>query len=147
MSIGNIDGQGANIVTKAFILTSLSLLSVLSLSSPSLGFEIAGAWANKVSSCRQVFQKTARGISFAKNSDAFGNGFIVEGDQIKGRIAVCKIKRRKQDGATLHLISSCATSVAFESVQFTLKFIDESKIVQIFPGVPELEVSYERCVL
>ena len=109
--------------------------------------DINGAWANKAASCSKVFTKRNNKISFAKNADAYGNGFILEGNQIRGRLATCNIKHRKEDGPVLHLISVCATSVAFETVQLTVKIIDDKRIVQIFPGVPEIEVGYERCLL
>lgn len=126
---------------------ALAGLFCLPLSVASQAASIDGAWANQASSCDKVFRKTRDKYFFRSNSDAFGNGFILEGNSIRGRLARCTIKLRKEDGPTVHLIGTCKTGIAIESVQFTLKLIGDDKLKQIFPGVPELEVDFERCSL
>jgi hypothetical protein len=108
---------------------------------------IDGAWADSTKTCGKVFEKRDGRISMRKDSDAFGNGFIIDGNRIVGKLATCNVKVRKQQGDTINLVSTCATSVAFEHVQIHLKIVGPDKITQIFPGVPELEVTYERCKL
>lgn len=108
---------------------------------------IDGAWADKAATCGKVFEKTGDRISLRKDSDAFGNGFVIDGNRIIGKLATCNIKARKQDGDTIHLVTVCSTTVAFEHMQITLKMDGPDRMTQIFPGVPELAVTYERCKL
>ncbi len=109
--------------------------------------DLNGAWADKVATCGKVFEKKDGKISLRPDSDAFGNGFVVDGNRIVGKMATCNVKVRKQQGDTVNLVTTCATTVAFEHVQIHLKIDSADKITQIFPGVPELTVSYERCKL
>ena len=55
------------------------------------------------------------------------------------------IKLRKESGMTTHLIASCATEVMFSSVQFSLKTVDENRIIRVFPEMSDMELPYVRC--
>jgi hypothetical protein len=109
--------------------------------------DLTGAWANDTSACAKVFHKTGSRIAFARNSDAHGSGFIIEGNRIRGKMATCTIKARKQDGQIVNLVTTCSTDIAVETIQFMLKVVDQDRITRLFPGMPELEASYERCSL
>src|SRR5450756_1716738 len=50
-------------------------------------------------------------------------------------------------GSVTHLVAKCATDLAFENVQFSLKIDNENKITRLYPGLPELSVAYFRCSL
>jgi hypothetical protein len=78
-------------------------------------------------------------------SDVYGGGFIVDGDQMIGKFARCKIKARKDDGAAVNLIAACATDIMLSSVQFSVKTLDADSIVRLFPGMEDLEIRYSRC--
>lgn len=109
---------------------------------------IEGIWASKSSVCQNVFSRSKNGIvSFKEDSDAFGSGFVVEGDRIKGRFLVCKIIRRNQEKDLVHLLASCSSDVLLDTIQFSLRVLDDSRIIRVFPGIPELEFTYERCSL
>jgi hypothetical protein len=108
---------------------------------------IDGAWATAADACSKIYVKSAKGISFAKRADLYGSGFIIAGDKIRGRIASCTIKKRKQEGNTVHLIAVCSTDIAVDTMQFTLNIIDDDKVSRVFPGMPEMETPYERCRL
>src|SRR4051794_7533838 len=71
--------------------------------------DINGAWASDAKACDRIFQK--KKSAFARGTDTNGSGFILDGNNIRGRIANCKIKTRKQDGDTVHLVAACATDV------------------------------------
>ena len=109
-------------------------------------FEFQGVWASQQDACAKMFKRDRR-VSFVKNADAYGSGFIVEANRIRGRIATCTIKSRKQDGAVLHLIAACSTDIALQDVQFSIKPEGDDKIVRLYPGVPELDRPYYRCAL
>ena len=108
---------------------------------------IDGAWSNSAKTCDKVFEKKDGRISIRKDSDAYGNGLIIDGNRIVGKLATCNVKARSQQGDTVHLVTTCATTVAFEHVPITLKVVSADKITQIFPGVSGIEVTYERCKL
>jgi hypothetical protein len=109
---------------------------------------IEGVWANKSSACADIFAKSKKGVVlFRKNSEAFGSGFIIEGDKIRGKMLACKIVRRNEEGDKIHLLASCSSDVVLDTIQFSLRLLDDKHIVRLFPGIPELEFSYERCSL
>jgi hypothetical protein len=66
---------------------------------------------------------------------------------LRGKLATCKIKSRREDGDTVHMIAACATDIMLSDVQFSLKVVDQNKIMRIFPGVPDMQQSYERCTM
>ena len=108
---------------------------------------INGLWATDARNCDKIFSKTANGFSFAKESDLYGSGFIIEGRRVVTPSARCEVKTSKQDGATTHLIAACATDVMLSNMQASFKTISKDKILRIFPAVSEMEIPFERCVM
>ena len=109
--------------------------------------EFLGPWATNASACKKIFVRTGSTVSFAKDSDAYGSGFIIEPNQIRGKMATCTIKLRKEDQGVTNFIADCSTDVALQRIQFSLKIEDENTITRIFPGVPALDTKYYRCPL
>ena len=109
--------------------------------------DLAGAWASSADECPNVFVRRGRAkqIEFSALSDQHGGGFIVEADRLRGKFARCKIKSRKEDGDTVNIIAGCATDIMLSNVQFSLKMLDPNKISRMFPGMPDMEISYYRC--
>jgi hypothetical protein len=120
-------------------------LVISSLASAAMAADIVGVWSDNIENCSKMYVKAQGGLTFSDKADLYGSGFIVEGDTIKGKMATCKISRRRADGDTLHLIASCATDIMLDTVQFSVRFMSENKLARIYPGVPELEQLYERC--
>lgn len=118
---------------------------LLALSSPAAAFDFNGAWATDADNCAKVFVLTGGRFNFTENSDVYGGGFIVDGDQITGKFARCRIKARKDNGATVNLIASCASDIMLSSVQFSLKELDTNSLVRLFPGIEDMEIRYHRC--
>ncbi len=115
---------------------------------PAWAFELDGAWATNVSVCDKIFGKSAQGdLYITKDADSYGSGFIVRKDSIIGKIARCAIKTRKTDGPLTHLIATCSTDVALQTMQLSFKVSDENSIIRIYPGVEELNTKYGRCPL
>ena len=108
-------------------------------------FELNGAWANDPSICGKIFVKQNAKLAMTKDADNYGSGFIVDGNQVRGKIANCNIKSRKEEAGLVHLITSCSTDVALQTVQLSFKIDSENQITRIFPGVPEMSTSYTRC--
>ena len=78
-------------------------------------------------------------------SDVYGGGFIVDGDQIIGKFARCRIKARKDSGPDVNLVASCATDMMLSNVQFSLKELDANSVARLFPGMEDMEIRYQRC--
>jgi hypothetical protein len=57
----------------------------------------------------------------------------------------CAIKTQREDGPVVHLIAACATDVALSDVQFSVRLDGEDKLTRVFPGLPEMQISYFRC--
>jgi hypothetical protein len=114
---------------------------------PAAAIDLSGSWATNGGQCTKVFKKKGSQLVFSELSDLYGSGFIIEDTKIRGKSARCTIKSRNEDGATLHLLASCATDIMLSSVQFSLKVLDDNQISRMFPGMPGMEVTYYRCKL
>jgi hypothetical protein len=108
---------------------------------------IDGAWTSDSRHCNKVFSKRRSGIAFTKDADVYGSGFIVDDRKIRARLSRCSITRRTNEGSMIHLVASCANDIMLSDVQMSLKVIDRNKLVRIFPGLSDLQASYERCEL
>jgi hypothetical protein len=115
------------------------------LVAPARAVELNGAWASDPSLCGKIFVKNGSQVGFGPLSDLYGSGFVIEGNRIRGKIASCIIKSRKEDGATVHLTASCSTNVAVEEMEFSLKIIDDNTLGRIYPGMSAMQVNFHRC--
>ena len=66
-------------------------------------FELNGAWANDPSICDKIFVKQNAKFVMTKDADNYGSGFIVDGNQVRGKIANCNIKSRKEEAGLVTL--------------------------------------------
>lgn len=124
--------------------TALSLMLLTSQSS--YAFELSGAWATNASACKKVFGISSSGAPFLKgDSDLFGGGFIIRGNEIVGKIAKCSILKMNQNKNVVHLMAACSTDVALANVQFAFKINSDNNITRIYPGMEDLNVNYVRC--
>ena len=110
-----------------------------------LAFDLNGAWASDADNCAKVFVRKGTQITFAEMSDVFGGGFIIEGDQITGKFARCRIKARKDDGNMINLVAACASDIMLQSVQFSLREVYANSVIRMFPGMEGMEIRYARC--
>jgi hypothetical protein len=125
------------------LIVSCAVFSLFGTSAHS--FELNGAWASDPSICGKIFVKQDTKLVMTPDADTYGSGFVVDGNQVRGKIATCNIKSRKEEPGVVHLITSCSTDVALQAMQFSIKIDDDNRITRIFPGVPEMSVSYSRC--
>ena len=107
--------------------------------------DLSGAWASDADNCAKVFTRKGSQVTFTDMSDVYGGGFIIEGDQITGKFARCRIKTRKDDGRTINLVAACASDIMLQSVQFSLREVDASSVIRMFPGMEGMEIKYARC--
>lgn len=127
--------------------TSAALLLGASLAScgSAVAFDLNGAWTSDANNCGKVFVRKGGQVTFADMSDVYGGGFIIEGDQISGKFARCRIKAKKDEGATINLVAACATDIMLQNVQFTLREVDANTVIRMFPGMEGIEIKYARC--
>ena len=124
---------------------ALSFGSLLTLPGRADAVDLNGAWASDAGQCAKVFVRQGGKLGFTEMSDVYGGGFIIDGDQIVGKFARCRIKARKNDGVNVNLVAACATDIMLSSVQFSLKELDANSIARLFPGIEDMEISYHRC--
>lgn len=136
MAMGRLPKPAAFALSSGFFLASVGCAAALDLN---------GAWVTDADNCPKVFERKGSQIAFTDMSDVFGGGFIVDGDQILGKFARCRIKGRKDSGPNVNLIAACATDMMLSNVQFSLKELDANSLIRLFPGMEEMEIRYHRC--
>lgn len=111
-----------------------------------IAFELNGAWTTDASNCGKIFVTKNNRLSMTRNSDVYGGGFIVEGNQIRGQARTCKINSRKEEAGVLRLITYCSTEIAvLGTQQVDLRLNDDDRFTRIFPAFSEMGTSYYRC--
>lgn len=127
------------------VLAALSIGVLLALPGLAAAFDLNGAWASDADNCGKVFTRKGAQVTFTEMSDVYGGGFIVEGDQITGKFARCRIRAKKDEGATINLLATCASDIMLQSVQFSLRQVDANNVIRMFPGMEGMEIKYARC--
>lgn len=127
----------------------LAIAAVLALPDRAGAFDLAGAWATNADHCSKIFALKGRAsqVNFTNLSRFYGTGFIADASRIKGKFQSCPIKSRKEDGKSVNIVVSCASGIMLSDIQFFMKVVDDNKIVRVFPGMEEKEITYHRCKL
>lgn len=134
------------IISRSMLALGLALLcSGVAGSGPANAFDLNGAWASDVGNCAKIFKGAGAQLAFSDDSDIYGGGFIVRGDQLIGKSGRCRVKARKDDGARIHLVAECASDIMYQNMQFSLAVVDDNTVTRIFPGVDDIQMSYARC--
>lgn len=129
---------------KAITVGLLSISAIAALSEARAS-DFDGAWANNSDACGRLYVKKNGRTDFARNADMYGSGFVIDGKQIRGKIAKCNVKVVKREGDIAHLVAACSTDITVDTVQFTFKIVDHDRVTRIFPGLPELSADFVRC--
>lgn len=127
------------------MMATCLIAASLGLTGPASGFDLDGAWASDAENCAKVFVRKGAQVSFADMSDVYGGGFIIEGDQITGKYARCRIKAKKNEGVDINLVAACASDIMLQHVQFNLREVDANTVIRLFPGISGMEIKYARC--
>ncbi len=127
------------------LLAVLAALGSGFLISASHAAELDGAWTNDKEACEKVFTQTDGKIVFAKNADFYGSGFVIDGKIIRGKAATCKIKSMSKRGNRIHIAAACATDITLSDTQFDLTLGEDGSLTRSFPGMPEINMTYQRC--
>ena len=126
-------------------LSTLLVGAFLVMPGPAFAFDLNGAWAGDAENCAKVFVRKGAQVTFTDMSDVYGGGFIIEGDQITGKFARCRIKTKKDEGAAINLVAACASDIMLQNVQFSLREVDANTVIRLFPGISGMEIKYARC--
>jgi len=116
-----------------------------SLLTPANAIELNGKWASDPELCQKIFLNKGKQVAFAPLSDFYGSGFIIDGNRIRGKVARCTIKSRKEDGDTTLLSVTCSTTIAAEEMEFSLKTVDDNTVARLYPGSSAMSVNFHRC--
>jgi len=109
------------------------------------GADLAGAWTTEASLCNKVFVKSGSRVSFAKDSELIGGGLIIQGKEIQGTGANCRIKTTKEDGDVTRMVLACATIIMHSEQQFSVRRVNADEIFRLFPSMEGMETKYYRC--
>lgn len=132
------------LVRDTALLLLLASVSV-AMPGPAGAFDLNGAWASDADNCAKVFVRKGTQMTFADMSDVYGGGFMIDGDQITGKFARCRIKAKKDNGNTINLIAACASDIMLQNVQFSLREVDANSVIRMFPDMDGMEIKYARC--
>lgn len=122
-----------------------ALISLVVTAVGANALDLNGAWVSDADNCGKVFARKGAQLGFTDMSEVYGGGFIVDGDQIIGKFAHCRIRARKDTGSSVNLVAACATDIMLSSVQFSLKELDANSLIRQFPGMEDMEIRYHRC--
>ena len=131
--------------TRLSVFSLSVLLCCASLGAPVEAAELEGAWSTDASLCGKVFAKSGARVSFAKDSELSGSGFIIQGREIRGPTATCRIKQTKEDGPVTHMIAACATDIMLSDVELSFRSVNADELFRLFPNMPGMEIKYYRC--
>jgi len=121
------------------------LAGLLCFAAPVQAIELNGSWSSDPALCDKIFIKKGKQIAFSPMSDLYGSGFIIDGNRIRGKVARCTIKSRKQDGDTTLLAATCSTIIAAQDLEFSLKAVDDNTVARTYPGSSAMRVDFHRC--
>jgi hypothetical protein len=121
------------------------LAGFLSLFTPAQAIDLNGMWSSDPALCDKIFVKKGKQIVFSQLSDLYGSGFIIDGSRIRGKVARCTIKSRKEDGDTVILSATCSTIIAPQDLEFSLKTVDDNTVARMIPGASAMRVDFHRC--
>jgi hypothetical protein len=127
--------------SKIFLATCSLMLFAFS-GTVAFAYDLNGAWSSG-GACENIFVRKDKLISFLPEAEAYGSGFIVQGDLIRGRAVRCTIKSRSEKGPVHRLSAICSTDIMIDRVQISYKVVDQNRIVRVIPGGVEIE--FTRC--
>ncbi len=139
--------EGSMIGSKLALNLAMALCLCTLVCSSAWAFDLTGAWATAEAACPKVFLKDENKVSLTADSDIYGGGFAVDGNQIVGKMARCRINSTKQDGAVLRVSATCLTDIMHSEAQFSFEIAGENRMWRKFSGMPDMDMEYVRCQL
>jgi hypothetical protein len=106
---------------------------------------LQGAWGGVGIPCDAVFTKKGNETVFALRDGERSAGFIVNGKNIDGAQATCKLLSSKEEAAAFKFVLACRQEIMFGNMVVILRFVDEDNLVRFDPDFPDLQSAYHRC--
>ena len=106
--------------------------------------DINGAWVKNVKDWSKRSSICSRALLKENNKIVtYENGVvIIDGNEIRGKSAVCHIKARKDDGNFVRLLVDCPAEIAEKL--FELRVDGPDELTRIFSGL-QMNTTYFRC--
>jgi hypothetical protein len=137
--------SGVAVMSRPSLCAPALIVAVLCFAPRAQAIELNGLWSSDPALCDKIFVKKGKQVAFSPLSDLYGSGFIIDGNRIRGKIARCTIKSRKEEGDTVLLAATCSTTIAAQELEFSLKTVDDNTVARIFPGSSAMRVNFHRC--
>ena len=131
--------KGVGMAKREILLCCFTIL----VCSPAFGFDFNGAWATAPEACSKVFEQKGGKLSITQESDLYGGGFIVQGNEIRGKIARCHVKSRREVGNKMQISATCLTDIMPSDAKFTITIVDPNRITRKLGEM--FENDYVRC--
>jgi len=135
-------------ITRVILGVAILCVGSALLASRAHAIDLTGQWTTDLDACDKVFATKGKTVSFTKNAELQGRGFIIEGKKIRSPRATCTVTKSKESGDVVNMIASCATDIMYSDMQFSLKLLGDGKVSRIFPEFGEsgeLAFIYYRC--
>ena len=69
-------------ISSLFVRSALSGAALILVGQAALAIDLNGLWSSDASACDRIFEKKGNSVAFRQDSDMYGSGFIVDGQQI-----------------------------------------------------------------
>ena len=123
----------------------LAASSAVAMAAETWEGRLAGAWTLPDNNCGDIFVARGGHWTFHKPVDMFGPSFIVEGREIRGPEARCRIIRATEQQDKINLVISCNNSVSFMQNVVELRVKNDHEVERHFPGSEELTITFKKC--
>jgi hypothetical protein len=132
----------------ARVCIGLPLLMLFAGSAYAGGLErFQGAWGSQGIPCDTIFQNKDGRVAFNLIYGARVDGFIVNGKNIDGAHAACKVMSDSEQGDQYKFVVGCREDIIFDKLVVAVKFLNDDTLVRYDTDFPEIESTYVRCKL
>jgi hypothetical protein len=107
--------------------------------------KLSGGWTLPDNKCEDIFVDQGGRLAFRQPVDMLGPSIIVEGREVRGPQATCRIIKGAAHEDKLSLVMSCGDAVSFTQNAVQLQFKSANEIERSFPGSPDMSVTYKKC--
>jgi hypothetical protein len=105
---------------------------------------LTGAWTLPDNKCEDIFVDQGGHWAFRQPVDMYGSSFIVEGREIRGPEATCRIIRGETREEKINLVIGCKNTVSFTQNAVQLRVKNPNEVERFYPGV-EMSVAFKKC--
>jgi hypothetical protein len=107
--------------------------------------KLAGAWTLSDNNCADIFIDKGGHWEFRQPVDMYGRSVIVEGREVRGPEATCRIVQALVHEDEISLVLGCRNTLSFMHNSVHLRIKGDNQIDQDVPGLSGVTVSYKKC--